>query len=87
MARHGMCMFSIVGSLCMCVGTRVCANLQTKSCLHLHGWVLIYMPIVYTDTCIWVPVHGCVYRIIEMCVSLCLSLNRCQTQEIRKNRK
>lgn len=83
----GICVH-YVGSACKCVGTRVCATLHKNSCVcvHVHGWC-IYMPAVYTDICLWLHVHGCMYKTMGMCVNLCLSLNRCQTQETRTNRK
>lgn len=46
----------------------------------------IHMPAVHTGTCIWVHVHGCVCMTVGACVSPCLSLSRCQTQETRKNK-
>lgn len=60
---------------------------QIAGSLYMCMGRCISMPAVYTDTCIWVLVHGCVYRIMGVCVSPCLFLNRCQTQETRKNRK
>lgn len=64
-----------------------CVLIYKQRAVYICMGGYIYMPAVYTDTCIWVHVHGCVYRIIGMCASLCLFLNRCQTQETRKNRK
>lgn len=60
--------------------------MQIAVSLHMCMGGCIYMSAVYTDACVWVHVHGCKYRTMGVCVSLCLSLNRSQTQETRKTR-
>lgn len=54
----GICVH-YVGSACMCVGTRVCANLHKNSCVcvHVHGWVHMHACCVHRymhmGACAW----------------------------------
>lgn len=82
---HVLCRSTVYVFVCRYNG--VCSiYMQRILSVYICAGGYICILAVQTDTCMWVRVYGSVCMTVGTCVSPCLSLSRCQTQGIRKNK-